>query len=178
MSIYFIEEAGERRYEDGKEIFPVYMVKDKRKYFVFNRTTPAARWEHEEYKRRKQQLIENDGAYVRLVGGFYDPLEMLATMARGKHHFTDPDNLYRGGLEKYGFLDFHGNRVEITASFFFRIYDRELASKIWAAAEHIKREEWDKAQSLTETPAPTADPKAFCDNFDWSAFNKRGGETE
>ena len=176
MSIYFVEKPS--RYEDGKKFYLVYMVKDKKEYFVFTEKSPAERWEQEEYKRRKQQLIANNGAFVRFGGYFDDPLEMLAAMARGKHHFNDPDNLYRGGFEKYGFLDFHGNRVEITASFNFRIYNRELASKIWEAAEYIRREEWDKAQSVTEIPALVNDPKAFCDNFDWSAFNKRGDDTK
>lgn len=175
MAIGFIEKEP-RLEEDGRILHPVYMIRDGKELFVFNRKSHAAWDESAEYKRRKQQLIDTDGAYLRFFGYFDDPLEMLAAIARGKHHFTEPDNLYRGGFKKYGFIDFHGNRVEITAGFFYRIYDRGLAKKIQTAAEHIKREEWDKAQSLTATPAPTIDPKSFCDNFDWSAFNNRGGD--
>ena len=70
---------------------------------------------------------------------------MLKEIAERQHHFTEPDNMYYSTIEKNAYLDFHGNRREVSAAFFYRIYDVEMAVKIKKAVELINREEWDKA---------------------------------
>ena len=57
------------------------------------------------------------------------------------HTFTEPDNLFvdccenpkRGG----GFVDFHGNRNEVSAAFHYRIYDMALIERIRTAVTRI-----------------------------------------
>ena len=126
-------------------MYPTYMRKDGKELFMFNSREPDDKWKLEENEERKKQLISNDGAYFRFNGFYTNPLEMLKEIAERQHHFTEPDNMYYSTIEKNAYLDFHGNRREVSAAFFYRIYDVEMAVKIKKAVELINREEWDKA---------------------------------
>lgn len=123
-------------------MYPTYMVKDGKEYFMFNRREPDDSWKLEADERRKQQLIASGGAYMTFNSFYPHPLEMLAEVAERKHHFTEPDKMYWSSIEAQGFVDFHGNRREVSAAFQYRIYDPELAAKIEAVVEHINREDW------------------------------------
>lgn len=123
-------------------MYPTYMVKDGKEYFMFNRRDPDDSWKLEENERRKQQLLSTGGAFMRFHGFYAHPIEMLAEVAKRKHHFTDPEKMYYCDIEDHGFLDFHGNRREVSAAFHYRIYDVELATKVKKAVEAINREDW------------------------------------
>lgn len=142
----------ERYYDDSPFtgqcfMYPTYMVKDGKEYFMFNRREPDDSWKREEMEQRKRQLIETGGAYFKFNGFYSNPAEMILEIASRRHHFTEPDDLYYGQLEK-GVLDFHGNLKEVSAAFFYRIYDGELARKVQRAVEYLNREEWEKASKV------------------------------
>ncbi len=139
----------ERYYDDSPYtghcyMHPTYMRKDGKEAFMFNRREPDDAWRISDNERRKQHLIETDGAYMMFNGYKKDPFEMLDIAARRKHHLVQPNDYLRGDYEKNGFVDFMGNFREVSAAFFYRIYDREMMEKIKTATEHLKKEEWDK----------------------------------
>lgn len=128
------------------KMYPTYMKKDGKEFFVFNRREPQSKNEDWLNDIRKKQLVKTDGAYFKFHGFYDSPIEMLNEIIKRKHHFTDPESTYYCSFEKDGFIDFHGNRNEVSAAFHYRIYDEELATTIQKAVEHIIREEWEKAK--------------------------------
>lgn len=122
-------------------MYPVFMLKDGKEYFVQNRREPDDSWKQEELYDRKAELLANNGAYFRFHGFYADPLEMLKEMAERGHTFTEPDRLFVDcrSPKSYGegFVDFHGNRNEVSAAFHYRIYDAALLEKIKEAAAPI-----------------------------------------
>lgn len=134
-------------------LYPTYMVKDGREYFMFNRREPDDRWRLEANETRKTFLIANDGAYFKFNGFYDDPMAMLAEVARRKHHFTDPENMYYCSIEECGYIDFHGNRREVSAAFHYRIYDPVLAARVQRAVERINREDWENWDREEESVA-------------------------
>ncbi len=147
MKITFIEK--ERYYDDspytgGHYMYPTYMVKDGKEYFMFNRREPQPKYEDDTDAERKQFLIATEGRYFKLNGYKDDPLEMQKIAAARHHHFVTPENLWWCDFEKCGFADFHGNFREVSAAFHYRIYDAELIEKIKEAAKWLIKERWDK----------------------------------
>ena len=71
--IKFIEKEG--YYDDSSftgqcYMFPTYMVKEGKEYFMYNRREPDEKWALEENEQIKRQLIENGGAYFRFSGSY------------------------------------------------------------------------------------------------------------
>lgn len=159
--IEFIEKEPQRDdspFTGGCDMYPTYMVKDGKEYFMFNRRDPDDKWRLEQNEVRKKQLLENGGKFFRFHGFYDDPFTMLAEVIERQHHFTEPSEMYYASLEESGFVDFHGNRKEVSAAFFYRIYDPEMAAKIRRTADLINEGRWDdpelvniKAQYKPET---------------------------
>ena len=138
--IEFIEK--ERYYDDSAFtgqcwMYPTFMVKDGIEYFMWNRREPDDSWKVKKREGQKAELLANGGAYFHFHGIYADPFEMLAEMERRGHTFTEPDNLFVDCLETGGFVDFHGNRNEVSAAFHYRIYDKALIERIRAAVARI-----------------------------------------
>ena len=130
----------------GCYMYPTYMRKDGKEYFMFNRREPDSSWRLAENEARKAFLVSNGGKYFKFNGFYDDPYEMLKEMAEREHTFTErEDNNYWCSIEKHGFIDFHGNRCEVSAAFHYRIYDPEMAQRIQKIAHHIHEKEWDAA---------------------------------
>jgi len=123
----------------GQTYAPNFMVKDGVEYFIVNRVVRGGDREHDSYDRKASQraleetktfLIQNGGAYFKFNGIYVDTFEMLKEMAERGHTFCDPDKLFDDcrGNPGYGggFVDFHGNRNEVSAAFHYRIYDDGL----------------------------------------------------
>lgn len=149
--IKFIEK--ERYYDDSPYTgscyyYPTYMVKDEKEFFVFNRRDPNDEWKIKEDEKRKNQLIENEGKYFKFNGFYDNPLEMLKKIIERKHHFTTPKNMYYGNLDTHRYIDFHGNRNEVSAAFYYRIYDIELACIIQKVVKLINSEDWSMAKVI------------------------------
>lgn len=87
------------------------------------------------------ELIANDGAYFHFHGPYADPFEMLKEMAERGHTLRDPDKLFDDCRDNpaygSGFVNFHGNRNEVSAAFYYRIYDAALLEKFKEAADPI-----------------------------------------
>lgn len=125
-------------------MYPIFMFKDGKEYFVVNRREPDESWKEKEREAQIAELLANGGAYFHFHGLYADPFEMLKEMAERGHTFCDPDKLFDDCRDNpgygSGFVDFHGNRNEVSAAFHYRIYDAALLEKIKeAAAPVIKR---------------------------------------
>lgn len=125
-------------------MYPTYMRKNNKEYFMFNRREPDNEWKLCENESRKQQLISTDSKYFRFHGFYDDPEEMLKAIAERKHSFVD-NTLNKIVQQDSGknFWDFSENRNEVSAAFFYRIYDPEYADKIKAKVQHILRKEYE-----------------------------------
>ena len=127
-------------------MYPVFMFKDGKEYFVVNRREPDVSWKKKERDAQIAELLANGGAYFHFHGLYADPFEMLKEMDKRGHTFCNPDELFIDCRDNpaygSGFVDFHGNRNEVSASFHYRIYDMDLLEKIKeAAAPTIKKSE-------------------------------------
>lgn len=124
-------------------LYPNYMVKDGKEHFMFNRRVPDDKWARRGEEGRKQLLTENGGKYFVFHSAFTDPFEMLLDIAQRRHHFSDPDSLYIGSLEKTGHFDFLGNRKELSAAYHYRIYNADMVAEIKEVVDMLKREEYE-----------------------------------
>lgn len=121
-------------------MYPTVMKKDGREFFMFNRRDPDETYRLNEQEAFKKMLIANDGKYFKFNGFYDDPFEMLREVAERKHTFTEKIEKvldYSGNT-----LNFHGNRREVSAAFFYRIYDGEMQAKIEEAVKHIFAKEY------------------------------------
>lgn len=141
--IEIIEKAGrlnESPFTDNCMMYPVFMLKDGKEYFVFNRREPDYSWKKEERKAQIAELIANDGTHFHFHGAYADPFEMLKEMAERDHTFRDPEVFWdcrNNPAYGSGFVDFLGNRNEFSAAFHYRIYDAAFLEKIKEAAAPI-----------------------------------------
>ena len=138
--IEFIEK--ERYYNDSAFtgqcwMYPTFMVKGGIEYFMWNRREPDDSWKIKEREGQKAELLANDGSHFHFHGIYANPFEMLAEIERRGHTFTEPDNLFVDCRETGGFVDFHGNRNEVSAAFHYRIYDKALVERICTAVAPI-----------------------------------------
>lgn len=132
----------------GETYAPSFMVKDGQEYFVCNRVVrEGSGGANGNYcdesalglERVKQFLIQNDGTYFNFFGFYDDPFDMLKEMASREHTFCSPETLLDDcrGIKGYGmgFVDFLGNRNEVSAAFHYRIYDMEMLERLKEALE-------------------------------------------
>ena len=151
MAIEFVEKEckwDSSPYTGDCWYYPTFMIKDGKEYFLFNRRDPDDSYSLEQQEGRKKQLLENNGAYYTGHSFFRDPLDYLKYMVNKKRNFSDPYNLYYGSFDRTGSLDFHGNLQEVSAAFFYRIFDQELATKIQKAVRAISAHQWEKADRI------------------------------
>lgn len=128
-------------FSDTSIMHPVYMIKDGKEYFVVNRPEPEKSWEEKKRKAQIEELIANDGTHFHFCGAYADPFEMLKEMTERGHTFCNPDKLFDDCRNDpsygAGFVDFHGNRNEFSAAFYYRIYDEVLLERIKEATAPI-----------------------------------------
>lgn len=134
----------------GRTYAPVFMIAHGKEYFVINRVVKSLERgygkydvEHsdDEVERIKSELMQNGGKYFK-SNGFYDnPIEMIAEIEMRGHTFVEPEDLFVDCQESKGygtgFVDFHGNRNEVSAAFSYRIYDTKMLDAIRAAIAPI-----------------------------------------
>lgn len=73
---------------------------------------------------------------------------MLKEIIERRHHFTTPDKMYCGCIEENGYLDFQGNRKEVSVAFHYRIYDEKLAMKIQEIVKCINSKKWNEVEAV------------------------------
>ena len=111
---------------------------------MFNRRDPDDAWALREQEAHKNHLRMTGGKYFKFHGIDDNPVDWLKRIANGKYHFTTPDNLYYCSIEEKGYLDFHGNLEEVSAAFFYRIYDKDLAEQVQKLAALITQERFEE----------------------------------
>lgn len=128
---------------------PIYMVKNGQEFFVVNRVVHDGEPGYGKYHEKKScdevegikaALLSNDGKYFKYNGFYDDPMEMLGEIEEQQHTFVEPENIFwvcHSDGSEAGFIDFHGNRREVSAAFYYRIYDDVLASQIKKAVQPI-----------------------------------------
>lgn len=115
----------------NEQYYPCYMVKDGAEFFLWNRSEPLDRFEKEDIERRKQQLIDNSGAYFK----FYDhsshnsPIDFLDWLSAKKLTLRDNCTAKTSADETY--FDFQGNLNECSCAFSYRIYDKNIVKEVW-----------------------------------------------
>lgn len=143
-AITFVEEEQEKWYSNnyafgGRYMYPNYMLKNGKRFFIFNRGSNARSYEIDEQEARKAQLIANDGKYFKFHGSFPSPIEMLKWIIDKKYRFCSltADNCHYEDGTSSDYFDFHGNLKEISAAFFYRIYDEQLIAEIKTLIKQI-----------------------------------------
>ena len=143
-TIAFIEEEQEKWYSNnyafgGRYMYPNYMIKDGKRYFIFNRGSNARNYDIEEQEARKSQLVSTNGRYFKFNGFFHSPIEMLKWIIDKKYTFSSltADTVHYENGTSADHLDFHGNLKEISAAFFYRIYDEQLIAEIKTLIKQI-----------------------------------------
>lgn len=128
-------------------LYPNYMLKDGKEYFIFNRREPDLNRNPAEKEEMLKQLINTGGAYFRLYGVHDDPFELLEEISERKESFiceNIDEIVFLVSTEE--FVDFRGRRSGLSVGFFYRIYDMGMAAKIKKAVEHILNGEHDKVK--------------------------------
>lgn len=128
-------------------MYPTFMIKDGEEFFVFNRREPDKVYLIREGENQKRHLIMTGGRYFKFHGEYDDPLVMLEDVIRSRHRFTDFNEMFWCSIEKNRYEDFHGNRIEVSAAFHYRIYDTDLLAKIKHIVDLIKKEKYEEAEA-------------------------------
>lgn len=145
-NIQFVEKEPWRnndRFTGDCDMYPTYMVKDGVEYYMFNRRSIETKYEAEEREIRKKQLLDNDGMFFRLYGYKDSPLEYLSAVIERRHSFTKFKEIDWSNDGK--FCDFHGNVKEVSAAFYYRIYDKEIANSIEKIVNLIHKKKYNEA---------------------------------
>ena len=150
--IKFIEKEPFKSYnyfgcEDGL-LYPNFMIKDGKEYFVLNRREPQP-----EYKDAEDQIIidflkRTNGTYTVFYGSFKIPTDFLKYVVEKKYSFEDFSEFI--DAEKSSFTDFHGNLKEVSSAFRYRLYDTKLIQDLKKIVELINNKEWEKANELLD----------------------------
>jgi len=124
-------------FTSSQTLIPVFMENDGVEYFVANLPIAGGNYSpeyhREEMEGYKAQLIKNEGRYFKFHGFYDSPEEMIEEISEKGHTFTEPDNLFMNCTSSCygaGFVDFHGNRRELSASFYYRIYDSSMVESL------------------------------------------------
>lgn len=143
-TITFFEDAQKKWYSDnyafgGRYMYPNYMLKNDKRYFMFNRGSDDRNYEIDEQEARKSQLISNAGKYFKFNGVFPSPLEMLKWIIDKKYQFCSltAKTIHYEDRTSEDYFDFHGNLKEVSAAFFYRIYDEQLIEEIKTLIKQI-----------------------------------------
>ena len=153
MDIVFIEKepVWDNRIFVGKcWLIPVFMLKDGKEYIVFNKRDNDPEYRRQEAEKKLAQLAQNEGRYYKHHGFYEDPLRMLGEIIARKHTFNDVCNTFTCTFEEDGYIDFRGNRVEVSAAFGYRIYDASLFDRIKDIVNLIKKHKYCEAAKLLQ----------------------------
>lgn len=152
-TITFIEEEQEKwhsaNYAFGdRDMYPNYMIKDGKRFFMFNRGSNARSYDIDKQEARKAQLLSTDGKYFKFHGAFASPIDMLKWIIDKKYRFCSLtfNNVHYENSTSEDHFDFHGNLKEVSAAFFYRLYDSELIGEIKTMLKQIP---YKKERSLT-----------------------------
>lgn len=126
---------------------PVFMEADGKRFFVRNIAKPHkydtwGKLDHQrsidDAKKAKRQLLENNGKYCCFYGLKNNPFDFIKWVKENKYTLEIHGRLFVDS--ENGFTDFHGNVVEYSAAFTYRIYDEnmihELKSIVKAMPQH------------------------------------------
>lgn len=129
-------------------MYPNYMLKDGKEFFICNRREPDEKWKLGKIEEYKEQLIETNGAYFRFYSFYKNPFDMIGEMASRGHHFEKTTNFHQEYIENTKFVDFRGNRKEVSATFHYRIYDSDIEKTIRRAVELLNDEKFIECESF------------------------------
>jgi hypothetical protein len=141
----------------GKGLFtPVYVIANGRTYFLHNFIQQidgeSLAWRKmkneqnaKEDARHREQLISNDGKWVTFYGHDQNPIDFLKWVSDQNYTIEIWRNLFYTEEEpedRTPYTDFHGNLVEYSAAFHYRIFDPELLEQIKAECKNIRQRKY------------------------------------
>lgn len=120
-------------------VYPMYMKKDGEEYFLWGRAEDEPKFRLEEIEKRKQQLIDNGGAYFKFHdnSGNNDPIGFLQWVKN--NHYTLCNDCKAKLLSDNKTFDFVGNLNEVSCAFFYRIFDKEMINTVSEAIKTMKK---------------------------------------
>lgn len=128
-------------------MYPTFMLKDNKEYFILNRRSPQEEWDKKDDKKVLDILKRNDGRYTyfynRLLEG--SPYDFLKEVIKNKYSFEKFSELIEHKERNY--CDFHGNLKEISSAFHYRIYDDKMSENIRNVFNLINNKEWTRAET-------------------------------
>lgn len=151
--IKIIEKEPYKNYDSWNEreclMYPVFMIKDGKEYFVLNRREPISDYDNEENKKRIEKLKQTGGKYTIFYGAFENPFEMLKEIINKKDLIiTNSQDIFDRRMTNEEAIDFHGNRENYSSAFMYRIYDKKLEKDLREIVEYINKKEWDIAEGV------------------------------
>jgi len=162
MKVEFIEEKRERRHFSnwfGKEIdhIDTFAITDSGRWHIrgkaiyANTGAPAQEWDQEEIEELKSHFIRSGGkwicyycpsGYLGQNPNWADPFEFLEFVRKNNYTFREEATKLRYQEPNKDLIyvaEFHGNLVEVSYAFHFRIFDMDTAKKIEETLNQIKR---------------------------------------
>lgn len=128
------------------EYTPVYMLKDRGKYYVTTIKKPQRGdiYDSIDYHNSlnktnaiKTQLLETEGKYCCFYGKNQDPFEFLKWVQEENYTLEVYGTLMRESAD--GYVIFLGNLVEYSAAFKYQIYDQDLITRLKAIIEKMPK---------------------------------------
>lgn len=150
-NIQFIEKEpwhDNNPYSGGCDMYPTYMVKDGKELFMFNRRSDQSEWEAENYESRKKQLLDNGGKFFKFYGYKDSPYEYLNAVIERQHTFEKFGHEDVSWSDDGNFCDFCGNLKEISAAFFYRIYDVDMSKNVEKIVNLIHEKNYSEAMDV------------------------------
>ncbi len=149
--IKIIEKEPYKSYDRWNErdclMYPVFMIKDGKEYFVLNRRETNLDYNNKENQRRLEKLNQTNGKYTVFYGDFENPFEMLKDIIKKMDLIiTNNDRTFEKAMPNEDSIDFHGNRQNYSSAFMYRIFDKELENDLKEVVNFINGKEWDKAE--------------------------------
>lgn len=113
--IKIIEKEPYKSYDRWNErdclMYPVFMIKDGKEYFVLNRRETNLDYNNKENQRRLEKLNQTNGKYTVFYGDFENPFEMLKDIIKKMDLIiTNNDRTFEKAMPNEDSIDFHGNR--------------------------------------------------------------------
>lgn len=128
-------------------MYPNFMLKDEKEYFVLNRREPESSSNKQENQKILDKLKETNGKYTFFYGQFENPFEMLEDIILKRHLIiADENRPFDSRMTNEGSIDFHGNRDVYSSAFMYRIFDNELEKTLRQIVTFVNSEEWNKAE--------------------------------
>ena len=130
-----------------RRITPVYAVVNGKKLFLksYSNSLSGGIWsKYDDWKSEKdldaakESIVKHEGRYCTFHGLFDDPFELLEWV-KEKGYTLEAVRGFFISASTDDYADFHGNLREYSCAFHYRIYDKEMMSKLKQMVSEMKK---------------------------------------